>query len=68
MAIKCCKDCMPPTRYLGCHAKCNKYLKEKAEWEEIKQIIAKNKTPTLTSYDFNSIAYIDSKRHKRRLS
>lgn len=65
MAIfKSCHHCKE--RYPGCHAKCNKYLKEKADWEEVKQIIAKNKVPVLTSYDFNSIAYVDSKRRKRR--
>ena len=65
MPIKCCKDCVPPTRYPGCHAKCNKYLEEKAKWEEEKQIIAKNKVPVLTSYDFDEIAYSSCKRHKR---
>ena len=29
MAIKCCKDCVPPTRYPGCHAKCEQYKAEK---------------------------------------
>jgi hypothetical protein len=66
MAIKCCKDCVPPTRYPGCHAKCSKYLEEKAKWEEEKQKIAKNKVPVLTSYDFDKIAYSSCKRHKRR--
>ena len=66
MLIKCCKDCVPPIRYPGCHAKCNKYLEEKTKWEEVKQIIAKNKTPVLTSYDFDKIAYSSYKRHKRR--
>lgn len=66
MSIKCCRDCVPPTRYPGCHDKCKKYLKEKADWEATKQIIAKNKTPVLTSYDFDSVAYIGSKRRKQK--
>lgn len=41
MQIKCCKDCMPPTRHIGCHAECDKYQKEKAKWEEQKQLIRK---------------------------
>ena len=36
MAIKCCRNCVPPKRYPGCHDKCNKYLEEKAKWEEAK--------------------------------
>ena len=37
MAIKCCKDCVPPTRYPGCHAKCEQYKAEKAKWEQEKE-------------------------------
>lgn len=29
-----CKDC--PDRYPGCHGKCEKYQKEKSEYERIK--------------------------------
>lgn len=29
--VKCCKDCIPPKRQLGCHSKCEEYIKEKAE-------------------------------------
>lgn len=64
-AFESCYHCKE--RYLGCHSICPKYLKEKADWEMTKQIIAKNKVPVLTSYDFNSIVYVGSKRHKRRL-
>ena len=64
MSIKCCKDCVPPTRYPRCHDKCNKYLEEKAKWEEAKQIIAKNKAPVLTSYDFDKIACNSRKHHR----
>ena len=64
MAIKCCKDCVPPTRYPGCHAKCEQYKAEKAKWEEEK---AKANNPVmLTNYDFDEIAYAGCKRHKRR--
>lgn len=37
MAIKCCKPCVPPKRYPGCHAVCPEYIKEKAEDEEKKE-------------------------------
>lgn len=36
MAIKCCKDCVPPTRHPGCHGTCEQYKAEKAKWEEEK--------------------------------
>ena len=63
-AFEACHYC--EDRYPGCHSVCPKYIKEKADWEAAKQIIAKNRVPTLTSYDFDSIAYVDSKRHKRK--
>lgn len=66
MPIKCCKDCVPPQRFPGCHAKCSKYLEEKAKWEEEKKLIKANKAIALTNYDFDEIAYASSKRHKRR--
>ena len=66
MVIKCCKDCVPPTRYPGCHDKCKQYIKEKTEYEKQKQYAKANKTATLTNYDFNEINYVHCKRHKRR--
>ena len=66
MSIKCCKDCVPPTRYPGCHDKCNKYLKEKAEHEKRKEYAKTHKTVILTNYDFDKIIYNSLKRHKKR--
>ena len=34
--IRCCRDCVPPKRHPGCHATCEKYAKEKAEFEKHK--------------------------------
>ena len=50
-------------RYPGCHDKCNKYLKEKAEHEKQKEYAKVHKTVILTNYDFNKIDYIISKHH-----
>ena len=66
MAIKCCKDCVPPTRYPGCHAKCSKYLEEKAEYEKQKEYARAHKTVIPTNYDFDKIVYASFKRRKRR--
>lgn len=37
MAIKCCKDCVAPKRYPGCHAQCPEYIAEKAEHLKLKE-------------------------------
>ena len=66
MAIKCCKDCVPPTRYPGCHAKCNKYLEEKAEWEEEKVRIKANKPAPLYASDFEMLACMHRPRKDKR--
>lgn len=34
MAINCCKDCVAPKRYPGCHGHCPEYLEEKARYDE----------------------------------
>lgn len=39
MKIKCCKDCVAPKRYPGCHGVCPEYIHEKALWEEEKTAI-----------------------------
>ena len=31
--IKCCKNSVPPKRYIGCHDFCPKYLAEKRDYE-----------------------------------
>ena len=58
MPIKCCKDCVPPQRFPGCHAKCNKYLEEKAKWEEEKARARKAQTYTINPNDFEMLACI----------
>lgn len=37
MKIKCCKDCVAPKRYPGCHGVCPEYIHEKELWEEEKK-------------------------------
>lgn len=34
--IECCKTCVAPKRYPGCHGVCQEYLKEKEAYENRK--------------------------------
>lgn len=43
MFIKCCRDCVAPKRYPGCHGNCQEYLDEKAEHERRKEEIDRKK-------------------------
>lgn len=36
MAINCCKGCVAPKRYPGCHGTCEEYLACKAEHDRLK--------------------------------
>lgn len=66
MPIKCCKNCFPPERYIGCHGKCDRYIKEKMEWEKEKARMKENEPVVITNYDFEEIAFARCKCHKRR--
>lgn len=64
MAVfKSCYHC--EERHPGCHDKCNRYLKEKAEHERWKEYVT-HKAVVLTNYDFDKIAYVSPRLPKRR--
>lgn len=34
MAIQCCRNCVAPKRYPGCHGKCQEYIAEKEDYDK----------------------------------
>ena len=38
-----CKDCVPPTRYLGCHDKCEKFQEYREKKNSLNATIRKEK-------------------------
>lgn len=38
MAITCCKECVAPKRYPGCHGSCVEYIEARAEYDRLKAI------------------------------
>ncbi len=66
IGIHCCKGCVPPKRHSGCHATCEEYLKEKAQFEEDKRKMKENTTPNMTTFDFDKICYAGCKGKRRR--
>lgn len=42
MAISCCKGCVAPKRYPGCHGNCQEYIREKAEYDAVMRTVKKN--------------------------
>lgn len=66
MAIKCCKDCVPPTRYPGCHAKCEQYKAEKAKLEEEKAKARKDQAYIIYPSDFEMLACMHRPRKDKR--
>lgn len=66
MAIKCCKNCVPPTRYPGCHGTCQRYLEEKAQWEKDKVKIRQDMPATIRPSDFEMLACMHRQRKDNR--
>lgn len=66
-SIKCCRECKPPKRYPGCGAKCEEYIQEKAQLEMDRKRMReeKEKTPRVTSYDFDTNAFSRPRRKKQ---
>lgn len=65
MGIHCCKNCVAPKRHPGCHSTCKEYRDERAKLTEANKKQRENRSYVLTSYDFDEIAYADSKRHSK---
>lgn len=64
--IRCCRGCKPPKRNPYCHTNCPEYLKEKAEWEELRQ---KDEQQKQIDYELDSqrekAVYTAKKRWRR---
>lgn len=48
-AIKCCYGC--PDRHTDCHAKCEKYQRERKEYERQKELEKRQKAREMDYYD-----------------
>lgn len=56
----CCKDCKE--RYVGCHSKCQQYIKERDEYEALKKIIAKAKVKDSVFRSYQTDQIIKNKK------
>lgn len=59
--FSCCKGC--EDRYVGCHSKCERYIKQTEEWNEIKKKVDKSKTNIICKSDFNNYVGKRTKRY-----
>lgn len=66
MMIKCCKDCVAPKRYPGCHGVCPEYIHEKALWEEEKTAIREERRIHNELYEQRSERVRKALKHRRR--
>lgn len=65
MAIKCCKDCVAPKRYPGCHDHCDKYSKEKEAYNQRKAELDRDRQLTTAIYVDRGIK-VEKALRKRR--
>lgn len=63
--ITCCKDC--PDRYPGCHGKCEKYIKERADYDAKRAEARKkyNIASGLAEQRFDGIRKVTDRRNYR---
>lgn len=64
--ITCCKGCVAPKRYPGCHSHCEEYIEQKQEWNKVKAIADRKKMVEsgLDSQKMNRISKAEKKRRK----
>lgn len=66
--ITCCRNCVPPKRYPGCHDHCPEYLAQKAIHEAERVERFKKNEVNCGIYEQRSAAIakvVDKRRHKR---
>lgn len=63
--IKCCKGCVAPKRYPGCHSNCPEYLTEKKQWDEQKKIISEQRQAYNNLYEQRSRGVHKALRKKK---
>lgn len=63
--ITCCKDC--PDRYPGCHGKCEKYIKERSDYDAKRSEYRKKYDidSKLAEQRFDSIRKVTDRRNYR---
>lgn len=63
--IKCCRFCVAPKRYPGCHSTCPEYLKERAEYDERKAEADRIKAAQSAIYGARTAKVIKANKRKR---
>lgn len=65
---KCCKNCIPPKRYPGCHGHCEEYLSEKKELDKIREKIARERRYNDDYYSASGrrVEYFKKQQNKKR--
>lgn len=64
--ILCCKDCVPPKRYPGCHSKCEVYIRERKAYEDLKAVVAREKRNESDYYAYKVERIIKTSRRSRK--
>lgn len=66
MVIDCCKGCVPPKRHTGCHSDCPEYLKQKAEYDRLKEEDKKRRGVISAIYSQRDLNVYKAKRHRMK--
>lgn len=67
MAVKCCKGCVAPKRYPGCHNHCQEYLTARAEYDRLKEIYDRERNINNAIYQNRSMKVYKAMRERAKL-
>lgn len=64
--INCCRYCVAPKRYPGCHDHCAEYAEEKAENDRLRELDAKKRYINNGIYEQRTRSVVKAVKHRRK--
>ena len=68
MAVKCCRGCVAPKRYPGCHDRCQEYIAARAEYDRRKEIYDRERDIRNAIYHSRSEKVYKAMREREKLN
>ena len=66
MTITCCKECVPPKRYPGCHGSCEEYIAQRTEYKRMKDAYAQKERIARTICGERSVKVFKALKDRKR--
>ena len=66
MTFNCCRGCIAPKRYPGCHDHCTEYKGERAEYDRLKEIRDRERNVNNGIYHSRSVKVYKAMREREK--